>query len=65
MTTNGLKINPESQEFKRRLLHLSTYLATLIRETLEVAAAVMIETCLETRHASSMRWSSYNMLLTW
>jgi hypothetical protein len=38
MTMNGVEIDPQSQEFKRRLLNLSTYPATLILETLEVAA---------------------------
>ncbi len=40
MTMIGLEIDPESQEFKRRMLNLSTYPATLIHETLEVVASV-------------------------
>ncbi len=40
MTMNGLEIDPASQEFKRRMLHLSTYPATLIHETLEVVSPV-------------------------
>jgi hypothetical protein len=32
MTMNGLEIDPESQEFERRLLNSTTYPATLIRD---------------------------------
>jgi hypothetical protein len=40
MTMNGLEIDADSEEFKRRLLNLRPYPATLIHETLEVAASV-------------------------
>ncbi len=64
---NGLEIDPYSQQFKWKMLNLSTYPATLIHETLEVVGSVykkwrMTEISLETRHASSTSWSSYNML---
>jgi hypothetical protein len=35
-----LEIDPESQEFKCRMLNLSTYPVTLIHETLEAVASV-------------------------
>ena len=47
MTMNGLKIDPESQEFKPRMLNVSTYPATLIHETLEVVASVYKKYILE------------------
>ena len=40
MTMNGLEIDPDSQQFKRKMLNLSTYPATLIHETLEVVGSV-------------------------
>jgi hypothetical protein len=40
MNMNGMEIDPESQEFQRRLLNLSTYPATLIHETMKDAASV-------------------------
>ena len=36
MTMNGLEIDPDSQQFQRKMLNLDTYPATLIHETLEV-----------------------------
>ena len=40
MTMNGLEIDPESQPFKRKILDLSTYPATLMHETLKVVGSI-------------------------
>jgi hypothetical protein len=40
MTMNGLEIDQESQQFKRKMLNLSTYPSTLMHETLEVVGSV-------------------------
>ncbi len=40
VNTNGLEIDPESQELKRKMLNLSTYPSTLIHQNSEVVASV-------------------------
>jgi hypothetical protein len=40
MTMNGLEIDPESQQFKRKMLNSSTYPATSIDKTLELVGSV-------------------------
>ncbi len=40
MTMNGLEIDPESQQFKQKILNLSTYPATLMHETLDVVGSI-------------------------
>jgi hypothetical protein len=69
---NGLEIDPESKEFKSRMLNLSTYLATLIHETLDVASVYTKYIMGDDRDMSRnstcvfestlMRWGNYNVL---
>ena len=40
ITMNGLEIDPESQQFKRKMLNLSTYPSTVIHETLGIVGLV-------------------------
>ena len=41
MTMNGLEIDPTNQQFKRKMLNLSTYPPSLIHETLAIVGAVL------------------------
>ena len=41
MTMTGLEIDPTSQQFKRKMLNLSTYPPSLIHETLAIVGAVL------------------------
>ncbi len=69
MTMNGLEINPDSQQFQRKMLNLSTYPATLIHETLEVVGSVYKKYIVEDDRDQSRNSTcifdeleSYNML---
>ena len=40
MTMTGLEIDPKSQQFKRKMLNLSTYPSSVIHETLGIVGAI-------------------------
>ena len=53
MTTTGLEIDPKSQQFKRKMLNLSTYPSSMIHETLGIVGAVYKKYIVEDDSAQS------------